>query len=101
LVYLINQHKKTTISIPRIGENRMKIHLRYCSAWNYEPKAVSLTAKILMQFKQQVSSLELQPDQGGCFELTVGNELIYSKLETKEFPDEDQVITAIAEQIAW
>ena len=53
-----------------------------------------------MQFKQQVSNLELQPDQGGCFELTVGDELIYSKLETKEFPDEDQMITAIAERIS-
>ena len=79
----------------------MNIHLRYCSSWNYEPKAVSLTAKILMQFKQQVSSLELQPDQGGCFELTVGEELIYSKLETKEFPDEDQMIAAIAARVSW
>jgi len=53
-----------------------------------------------MQFKQQVSSLELQPDQGGCFELTVDDELIYSKLETKEFPDEDQMIDAIAERVS-
>ena len=59
-----------------------------------------MTAKILMQFKQQVSGLELQPDQGGCFELTVDNELIYSKLETKEFPDEDQMIAAITERIS-
>ena len=59
-----------------------------------------MTAKILMQFKQQVSSLELQPNQGGCFELTVDNELIYSKLETKEFPDEDQMIAAITELIS-
>ncbi|MBT4693010.1 MAG: SelT/SelW/SelH family protein [Planctomycetaceae bacterium] len=59
-----------------------------------------MTAKILTQFKQQVSSLELQPDQGGCFELTIGNELIYSKLETKEFPDEDQMIAAIIERVS-
>ena len=59
-----------------------------------------MTAKILMQFKQQVSSLELQPNQGGSFELTVDNELIYSKLETKEFPDEDQMIAAITELIS-
>jgi len=48
-----------------------------------------------MQYKQQISSLELQPDQGGCFEITVDGELIYSKLETKEFPDEDQMVTEI------
>jgi len=53
-----------------------------------------------MQFKQQISSLELQPDLGGCFELTVGDELIYSKLETKEFPDEDQMIETIAARVS-
>ena len=52
-----------------------------------------------MQYKQQISSLELQPDKGGCFELTVGEELIYSKLETKEFPDEEQMIAEIGNRL--
>ena len=52
-----------------------------------------------MQFKQQISSLELQPDQGGCFELTVGEELVYSKLETEEFPDEEQMLTEVGNRL--
>ena len=52
-----------------------------------------------MQYKQQISSLELQPDQGGCFELTADEELIYSKLETKEFPDEEQMVAEIGNRL--
>ena len=77
----------------------MRIHLRYCSSWNYEPKAVSLAAKLLVQYKRQISGLELEPSVGGCFEVTVGNELIYSKLETGVFPEEDEMINQIGRRI--
>jgi selenoprotein W-related protein len=35
------------------------------------------------------------PSKGGCFELTVGGKTLYSKLETGEFPDEDELIEAV------
>lgn len=77
----------------------MRIHLRYCSSWNYEPKAVSLAAKLLVQYKRQISGLELEPSIGGCFEVTVGDELIYSKLETGIFPEEDEIVNQIGHRI--
>jgi selenoprotein W-related protein len=36
------------------------------------------------------------PSKGGCFELTVGGKMLYSKLETGEFPDEDELVDAVA-----
>ena len=33
--------------------------------------------------------LELEPSSGGCFEVTVNGRLVYSKLQTGKFPDED------------
>jgi selenoprotein W-related protein len=35
------------------------------------------------------------PSRGGCFELTVGGRKLYSKLETGEFPDEDDLVEAV------
>jgi selenoprotein W-related protein len=35
------------------------------------------------------------PSSGGCFELTVGGKLLYSKLETGRFPDEEPLLKAI------
>jgi selT/selW/selH-like putative selenoprotein len=45
-----------------------------------------------VSFKQQIADLKLIPSDGGCFELTVDGELIYSKLKTREFPDEQWVL---------
>ena len=77
----------------------MKIRLRYCSNCNYEPKVVSLAAKLLVQYKRQISGLELEPSIGGCFELTVADELIYSKLETGVFPEEDEMLKQVGKRI--
>ena len=43
--------------------------------------------------------MELQPSKGGCFEISVDGELIYSKLKTGQFPDEDQIVTEIAQRL--
>jgi selenoprotein W-related protein len=47
-----------------------------------------LTSKLLNRFKQQIRELKLIPASGGCFELTVNGEVVYSKLQTGKFPDE-------------
>ncbi len=39
--------------------------------------------------------MTLIPSKGGCFELTVGTTIVYSKLKTGHFPDE----TALVEEV--
>jgi selenoprotein W-related protein len=51
-----------------------------------------LAARVLSHFKQKIQGLNLVPGSGGCFELTVDNELIYSKLKTGTFPDESAIV---------
>jgi len=58
-----------------------------------------LADKLLNQFKRRISGLTLEPSTGGCFELTVGNELIYSKLQTGRFPDEDTMISEVGKRL--
>ncbi len=54
-----------------------------------------MTNKLLTNLKQQIRELRLVPSGGGCFELTVNGELIYSKLETGKFPDEQWVLDKV------
>lgn len=56
---------------------------------------MSLTDHLLSNLKQRISSLELVPSSGGCFELTVGEQLVYSKLETGEFPDDGEMLKRV------
>jgi selenoprotein W-related protein len=51
-----------------------------------------LTSKLLSRFKQQIREMKLIPSSGGCFELTVNGQLLYSKLQTGKFPDEAWVL---------
>lgn len=40
--------------------------------------------------------MELEPSTGGCFEITVNGDLVYSKLQTGDFPDEDAIVEQLA-----
>ena len=54
-----------------------------------------MTAKLLPRFKKAISRYVMVPSGGGCFELTVGGKLLYSKLATGEFPDEEALINQV------
>ena len=43
--------------------------------------------------------MTLIPGGGGCFELSINGELLYSKLKTGQFPDEEQVIREIGKAL--
>ena len=58
-----------------------------------------MTSKLLSRFKQQIRELKLIPSSGGCFELSADGELLYSKLETGKFPDEQWVLDAVGARL--
>ena len=44
--------------------------------------------------------MTLIPDRGGCFEITIDGELIYSKLKTDEFPNEADIAEIVAKRLS-
>jgi selenoprotein W-related protein len=58
-----------------------------------------LAAKLLSTYKQRIGGLELEPSGGGCFEVTVGSDLIWSKLKSGSFPDEGEMVTAVGKRL--
>jgi selenoprotein W-related protein len=58
-----------------------------------------LTTKILTEFKQEIKDLTLVPAGGGCFELKLNGELVYSKLKTGQFPDEAWVLDTLRKRL--
>lgn len=58
-----------------------------------------MTSKLLTTYKQQIKDLKLIPSSGGCFELTANGELLYSKLSTKEFPEEKWILDAVGARL--
>jgi selenoprotein W-related protein len=58
-----------------------------------------LTTKLLTNYKQQITELRLIPSDGGCFELSVNGDLIYSKLKTGQFPEEKWALEAVGARL--
>ncbi len=50
-------------------------------------------------YKQQIKELKLIPSSGGCFELSINGDLIYSKLKTGKFPDEQWAYEAVGSRL--
>jgi len=54
-----------------------------------------LTQKLLVEFKRDIQQLQLQPSTGGCFEVSLDGKKIYSKLETRRFPEYEEIQKAL------
>jgi selenoprotein W-related protein len=58
-----------------------------------------LASQLLTTYKQKIADLKLIPAGGGCFELSADGELLYSKLQTGQFPDEAAIVDLIGSRI--
>jgi selenoprotein W-related protein len=56
---------------------------------------VSLAEAIMDTFGERFGALKLIPADGGRFEITLDGELIYSKLKTGDFPENQEILGQI------
>ena len=68
----------------------MKVSIEYCSSWNYQPKAASLAEQLKDVFEVEA---KLVSSKGGCFEVVVDGDLVFSKLKEGRFPEPDEVVS--------
>ena len=66
----------------------MKISIEYCTSWGYLNQALSLRESIERQFGIKA---ELVKGMGGVFEVSVNDNLLFSKKELGRFPDENEI----------
>ncbi|MCC6420437.1 MAG: Rdx family protein [Gemmataceae bacterium] len=58
-----------------------------------------MTGKLLTAYKQQIKNLTLIPTGGGAFELSLDGNLVYSKLDTGQFPDEQWAVETVGKRL--
>jgi selenoprotein W-related protein len=56
-------------------------------------------AELLRKFEYQVQSVELIPSDGGKFEVMVGDQLVYSKLQTGSHIEPGELIKIVGKAI--
>ena len=73
----------------------MEVRIEYCTSWNYQPRAASLADALKEKYGADVKKVDLVPGSGGAFEVSLNGTLLYSKLETRQFPTTEQIAAAI------
>jgi len=58
-----------------------------------------LTGRLLTEFKQKIAELKLIPAGGGCFEVSLDGNLVYSKLKAGAFPDEGDISEMVSARL--
>jgi selenoprotein W-related protein len=53
---------------------------------------VRLADELLQKFETKIESLTLVPSNGGRYEISVNDQLLFSKLKTGRFPEPGEVI---------
>ena len=56
-------------------------------------------AELLSKFEYQVGSIELIPSDGGKFEVMVGDQLVYSKLQTGSHIEPGKLVELVGKAI--
>ncbi len=56
-------------------------------------------AELVRAFEYEIESIELIPSDGGKFEITVNENLVYSKLQTKRHAEPGEVLGLVRELI--
>ena len=52
-------------------------------------------AELVKEFEQEIDSITLVPSDGGRFEVSVNDQLVYSKLRTNRHPEPGEVADLI------
>jgi selenoprotein W-related protein len=60
---------------------------------------VSLAEELLKEFEHTIDRLTLVPGEGGCFEVVVNGELLYSKLQTRRHAEPGEVLGLVRRMV--
>ena len=77
----------------------VKVAITYCAECGYEPQTIALANALMLQFGNQLSSIELIPWDEGAFDVRVGGELVHSMYRDGGFPANENVVAAVKRKL--
>ena len=69
----------------------MIIHIEYCVKWNYGPEFDRVSNEIKLVDNSIEVIGNLKPPRSGAFEISVDNEIVFSKFNSGRFPNNKEI----------
>jgi selenoprotein W-related protein len=89
------QHKHMTDHM-----QKPRVKIRYCAQCRFILRASWLAQELLMTFAEELGEVALVPGSGGIFEVSVDDQLIWSRKQAGRFPDSKELKQLVRDHIA-
>lgn len=80
-------------------EKPVKVSITYCAECGYEPQTLGLASALMIEFREQLASIDLIPWQDGMFDVVVDGELVHSMARDGGFPENDAIVNAVRQRL--
>jgi selenoprotein W-related protein len=70
----------------------MRVRIEYCDASGYVGRAAGLAGRLLGEFTNRLSGLELVPSADGVFEVDFDAERVFSRRELGRLPEDEEIL---------
>lgn len=77
----------------------VRVRITYCAECGYEDEAVALARSLMVEFREQLSAIELVPFVDGTFDVRVGGELVHSMTRDGGFADPNMVAERVRQRL--
>ncbi len=81
------------------AEQPIKVSITYCAECGYEPQTLGLASALMMEFRDDLASLEIIPWHDGMFDVVVDGELVHSMMRDGGFPENEPIIRAVRNRL--
>jgi len=79
--------------------SKHNIEITYCTQCRWLLRAAWLAQELLTTFEQDLASVALKPGSNGIFDITVNQQLIFSRKAAGRFPEAKEVKQLVRDQI--
>lgn len=76
------------------------IEITYCTQCRWLLRAAWLAQELLTTFEQDLSAVSLKPGSSGVFEVTLDQQLLFSRKDADRFPDARELKQLVRDVIA-
>jgi selenoprotein W-related protein len=77
-----------------------RIEIKYCTQCRWLLRAAWMAQELLTTFQDEIGEAALVPGTGGVFEVSIGDEVVWSRAEQGRFPDIKELKQLVRDRIA-